>query len=311
MNLRYPLAADARIASIWAPAAVAAMLRVACGGGGNSLPGFPTVSSSSATGANGQPVMYSRQLLITLNGSSLDGGLSVTSPGCQAGPVLSTAAPYVSSATTAYYLCTVSGLGASQVNVARASDSAVLATPTYTVPMPQVTVTAKNVPPGSVNGVMVFTLAPDKTPVTVQNFLAYVNNGFYDGTVFHNAVSGFVIEGGVYLPITPGVAPVAQTPLGNAIALEVGRGLSNTQWSIAMGRAGAPDPVTSQFFINVVDNSARLDPGPTAGNAVFGAVTTGTAVASSIFSAPTPCTPLAGIGCVPSPNVVITATQTQ
>ena len=287
------------------------MLLAACGGGGRGSPaGVPTVSSATATGANDQPVMYSRQLLITINGSSLDGGLSVTSPGCKAGPVLNTAAPYVSSATTAYYLCTVTGLAANQVSIARTSDSAVLATPLYTVPMPQVTMTAKNVPPGSVNGAMVITLAPDKTPVTVQNFLAYVNNGFYDGTVFHRVVAGFVIQGGGYLPITPGVAPVAQTPLAAPIALEVGRGLSNTQWSVAMARTNAPDSATSQFFFNVVDNSAKLDPGATAGYAVFGALTTGMAVASSIVG--TPCAPLAGFSeCVPNPNVVINATQTQ
>ncbi len=156
----------------------------------------------------------------------------------------------------------------------------------------------------------VFTLAPDKTPVTVDNFLSYVNSGFYDGTVFHRVVVDFVVQGGGYLPITPGTTPILKTPLNPEIPLEVGRGLSNTQWTVAMARRAEQDTASSQFFINVVDNSAKLDPGVSAGYAVFGAMTTGMAIASSIVGAP--CAPLAGFSeCVPNPNIEINATQTQ
>lgn len=306
MKIVRPSPGLSRLGLLCAPMA-SALLLASCGGGGSDTPaGTPTVSSVTAGGLNGRAVMYSQSLLVTVNGSSLDGGLSVTSPGCKAGPVLSTTAPYVSSSTTAYYTCTVSSLGTDlAVNVARASDGSSLATAKYTVPVPQVTMTVKN--GATVNGLMVFTLAPDKTPLTVDNFLAYVNSGFYDGTVFHRVVAGFVIQGGGYLPITPGVTPVEKTPVNAPIPLEVGRGLSNTQWTIAMARQAGPDTATSQFFINVVDNSSRLDPqGANAGYAVFGTLSSGTSVVSSILGAP--CAPLGGFSeCVPDPNVVITA----
>lgn len=305
MNTHHPISADFRTALFRAPALVASILLAACGGGGDSPAGAPTVSSATATGANMQAVMYSRPLLITVNGENVNGGLSITSPACKAGPVLSTTAPYVSTASVAYYLCTVSKVGARQVNVARASDGVSLFTADFTVPVPVVRLTVEN--DLAVNGEMNITLAPDEAPKTVDNFLAYVNSGFYAGTVFHRVVAGFVIQGGGYLPIAPGIAPVVKTPLAAAIPLEAG--LSNIQWTIAMARTDAPDSATSQFFINLVDNRPLLDIGGTSGGglgfAVFGAVTMGTAVASTIVGAP--CAPLAGFSeCVPNPNVVIT-----
>jgi cyclophilin family peptidyl-prolyl cis-trans isomerase len=121
---------------------------------------------------------------------------------------------------------------------------------------------------------------------------------------------GFVIQGGGY------ASPVdnnAVTPKAtNApIALEVGKGLSNTQWSIAMARTSAPASATSQFFINLVDNSASLDPGAVngAGYAVFGNVAASSAIVSSIAGAPCTAIPffLPSGECTPSPNVVITS----
>ncbi len=286
-------------------AIVTATLLVACGGGGDGSPaGEPTVSSAVAS-----PVKYSQSLLVTINGSGLDSGLSVGSAGCK-GMARSTVPSEVSTASTAYYRCTASSLGANTVNVARASDGAILKTAAFAVAVPQVTMAVRN--GAGVDGLMVFTLAPDKAQATVDNFLAYVNSGFYDGTVFHRVVTNFVVQGGGYLPITPGAAPVLQAPLRAAIPLEVGRGLSNTQWSIAMARTGEPNSATSQFFINAVNNSAILDPhAGSDGYAVFGTVSAGTAVASAILGAP--CAPLAGFSeCVPNPNVVIAAAlQTQ
>ncbi len=174
---------------------------------------------------------------------------------------------------------------------------------------PQVTMTVSNAP-GGVSGNIVITLAPDKAPITVANFLSYVNAGYYNGTIFHRVVTGFVVQGGGFLPVTT-LPAVPKGGLSAPIALEVNKGLSNVQWTIAMARTNEINSATSQFFINLVNNAAALDPGPTAGYAVFGSVTANTALVAAIAAAP--CTPVAGFSeCLPSPNMVITsATRTR
>ena len=162
----------------------------------------------------------------------------------------------------------------------------------------------------AVAGSMVITLAPDRAPLTVDNFLAYVNAGFYNGTIFHRVVAGFVIQGGGLVPGTP--LPTLKTPPFAPIALEVGVGLSNLQWTIAMARTSVLNSATSQFFINLVNNAGSLDPSAsTAGYAVFGSVSGNTALVSAIVAAP--CQTGTGISeCLPTPNMVITsAAQTQ
>lgn len=271
----------------------------ACGGGGgDSGPAGPAVTAATV-GA----VKYGQPALVTLNGTALDADVTVSSSGCKS-MTRSTAAPNVSTATTAYYTCTVSAIGAQTVAITRASTGAALSSIAYDVPAPQVTMAVSN--GGSVNGNLVFTLAPDKTPVTVDNFLAYVNSGFYDGTVFHRVVKGFVIQGGGFLP-----NGTQKTGLRAPIALEVGKGLSNVQWSVAMARTSDPNSATSQFFVNTVNNSTTLDPSATsAGYAVFGSVTANTALVTAIENVP--CTEIQAGFCVPNTNVVITsATQTR
>jgi cyclophilin family peptidyl-prolyl cis-trans isomerase len=222
----------------------------------------------------------------------------------------STTAPNASTATTAYYTCKVSAIGAQSVTITRTADGAAIGTASFDVPAPQVTMTVSN---GLlVGGSMVITLAPDKTPITVDNFLAYVNSGFYDGTIFHRLQPGFVIQGGGYLPITT-LPPVLKTGTAAPIPLEVNKGLSNVQWTIAMARTPAPDSATSQFFVNLVDNAAILDPNATsAGYAVFGTVTANTALVSAIAAAPCVQIPSflpTALGCVPNPNMVITKAE--
>lgn len=299
--------------------AVGAVAITACGGGGDGGGGTgtgPTVSSASAGTAK-----YGQKVVLTVTGSGLDSGLAVSATGCSA-VTISTAAPRVSSATTAYYECVVSAVGTGQFVVSRANDGAALKTASFTAQMPLVTMTVSN--RAGVNGTIVVTLAPDKTPVTVDNFLAYVNAGFYDGTVIHRVVPGFVIQGGRYVAPLTTDTPTAK-PTSAPIPLEVNKGLSNTQWTIAMFRScGSVDSATTQFFINLVDNSGNLDPSPlpssctgkvdTAGFAVFGLVTGGFSTVTDIVGAP--CTAIPFVSepgeCTPSPNVVITsAVQTQ
>lgn len=124
-------------------------------------------------------------------------------------------------------------------------------------------------------------LYEDQAPVTVENFLSYARNGFYDDTIFHRVIPGFMIQGGGF---TPELVPKPnQAPIKN----EADNGLSNQRGTIAMARTNEPDSATSQFFVNVVDNSASLDhrgkqSGRTWGYAVFGRVTDGMNVVDEI-----------------------------
>ena len=134
-------------------------------------------------------------------------------------------------------------------------------------------------------GDMTVELYPDKAPKTVENFLAYVNGKFYDGTIFHRIIDNFMIQGGGF---TPELRQKATRP---AIANEAKNGLSNTRGTLAMARTGDPNSATAQFFINVVDNP-RLDytsdaNGATWGYCVFGKVISGLDVVDKIKAVPT------------------------
>ena len=129
-------------------------------------------------------------------------------------------------------------------------------------------------------------LFQDKAPISVENFLAYVNDGFYEGTVFHRVIQGFMIQGG---GMTSDLTrKQTQAPIKN----EATNGLSNERGTVAMARTNVVDSATSQFFINTVDNSGRgLDHSGTDaqsyGYAVFGRVTGGMDVVDKIAAVPT------------------------
>ena len=145
-------------------------------------------------------------------------------------------------------------------------------------------------------------LYPKKAPITVANFLNYVKNHFYDGTIFHRVISGFMIQGGGF---TPGLKEKANDqPIKN----EAGNGLSNLRGTIAMARTSIVDSATSQFFINVVDNSSldhRNDSADGFGYCVFGKVIEGMAVVDKIRQVPTQT--VGYYGDVPVKDVVITS----
>jgi cyclophilin family peptidyl-prolyl cis-trans isomerase len=128
-------------------------------------------------------------------------------------------------------------------------------------------------------GNIVIQLDPELAPITVDNFYAYVDGGFYDGTdglgatTFHRVAAGFVIQGGGVTE--EGVMKGTMSPIVN----ESGNGLTNARGTIAMARTSDPDSATSQFFINLVDNFA-LDTPP--GYAVFGEVVEGLDVVDAI-----------------------------
>ena len=131
-------------------------------------------------------------------------------------------------------------------------------------------------------GNIVLELRADKAPATVANFVQYVKDGHYDGTVFHRVIDGFMIQGGGF------AADLQQKPTRAPIPLEAGNGLKNDRGTIAMARTGNPNSATSQFFINVVDNANLNAPRPDGyGYAVFGRVVAGMDVVDKIRAVPT------------------------
>jgi peptidyl-prolyl cis-trans isomerase B (cyclophilin B) len=122
-------------------------------------------------------------------------------------------------------------------------------------------------------------LDAEKAPITVQNFLAYVNDKFYDGTVFHRVIPNFMIQGGGF------DAAMQQKPTKAAIKNEAGNGLKNTTGTLAMARTNVVDSATAQFFINVKDNAFLDHKNETPagfGYAVFGKVVAGMDVVRKI-----------------------------
>lgn len=131
-------------------------------------------------------------------------------------------------------------------------------------------------------GDIVLELNPAKAPKTVANFLQYVRDKHYDGTVFHRVIDGFMIQGG-------GMdAEMREKSTRAPIPLEAANGLRNDRGTIAMARTGDPNSATSQFFINVVDNDMLNAPKPDGhGYAVFGRVVQGMDVVDKIRAVPT------------------------
>lgn len=126
-------------------------------------------------------------------------------------------------------------------------------------------------------GTIVLELYPDKAPKTVENFLQYVKEGHYKGTIFHRVIPGFMIQAGGF---TNGlVEKKTHDPIPN----EARNGLRNDAGTIAMARRGDPDSATAQFFINVSDNEGLNRPNPDGhGYAVFGKVVKGMDVVKKI-----------------------------
>ena len=129
-------------------------------------------------------------------------------------------------------------------------------------------------------GDIVLELDAAKAPKTVENFLAYVRAKHYDGLIFHRVIDGFMLQGGGFKP------DMTEKPVRAPIVLESRNGLPNLRGSIAMARTNVPDSATSQFFINVADNT-RLDAAEGRdGYAVFGRVVQGMDVVDKIRLVP-------------------------
>lgn len=144
-------------------------------------------------------------------------------------------------------------------------------------------------------------LYPDKASVTVANFLTYVREGFYDGSIFHRVISTALVQAGGFKP-----GMIYQEPTHPAIVNEAQNGLSNERGAIAMARAYPIDSAAAQFFINIVDNPELDYKGPEPqdfGYAVFGQVIDGMGVVDKMTWIPTG--PLGEHRNVPQENIII------
>jgi len=143
-------------------------------------------------------------------------------------------------------------------------------------------------------------LDAEKAPITVANFLQYVEKGFYNGVIFHRVIDGFMIQGGGF------DGNMKQKTTMDEIKNEADNGLSNDNYTIAMARTSIPDSASSQFFINVADNGFLNHTAPTSsgwGYCVFGKVVDGMEVVDKIKAVKT--TSKAGHRDVPVEPVVI------
>lgn len=133
-------------------------------------------------------------------------------------------------------------------------------------------------------GEIVLKLNPEKAPLSVSNFLAYVKEGHYDGTIFHRVIPNFMAQGGGY------TEKFQQKPTHAPIRIEADNGLKNLRGTVAMARTNDPNSATSQFFINLVDNGFLDYKSSTVqgwGYAVFGEVVQGMDIVDKMAAVPT------------------------
>lgn len=264
-----------------------ASLVTACGGGGAS--GFPPV----VTGFKAQTVQYGRQATLYVGGNDLRSSMTVETSSACTNPALATN----SSTTLLVINCSVVAVGDFPLILKNANGDLVYQT-TVTVPKPQVQLTTSI-------GNITLELNPAAAESTVNNFLKYVYSGYYTNTLFHRVMPGFVVQAGGY---TSGM--VAKPGQTTPIVLQSNNGLSNLRGTVAMARRGDPDydSATSEFFINLVDNTfLDYKSAGAPGYAVFATVVQGMDVADSMAAQPT-----GNVGLhanVPLTDVTITAAQ--
>lgn len=276
------------------PAALAAVaLLTSCGGGGSDTPAVTTLQAS--------PAMFGRTTTVTVQGANLVGTTASIEPGC---PEMTRSAGGTD--TVQNFTCRIPVMGDLRVRI-RHAGGAELAALRIFIPQPQVTF---NMAHNGVTGTFTVELDPEKAPITVNNFLAYVNQStcFYRNTLFHRVEKDLVVQAGGFT-----TGPVQKTEnLLATIPLESNRGLSNLRGTIGMARGSAASSATSQFYINVKDNLAfdylnELNPG----YAVFGRVLDMTDIDRmrnvAVTSKVVPGNPATTLNNVPDPDVVITA----
>jgi cyclophilin family peptidyl-prolyl cis-trans isomerase len=274
---------------VWLVALAGAALAAGCGGGNGNGTGITNMSAN--------PAAYGRTAVWTVNGLHLDRGISFR---IDEGSCDNVTEVPGGTATQRQFTCRPSSLGVlvGEVNDESGSRMAKLR---VNIPVPVVRLSLAQ---GSID----LELDPVKAPVSVNNFLDYVNSNFYDNTIFHRVIDNFVIQGGGYRPGTTDPSPKA--PTFPAIALESNNGLLNLRGTVAMARTADPDSATSQFYINVADNpdlDYKSDAEP--GYAVFGKVIAGMDVVDAIKVVQTRAAPALGLTDLPVTNVIVTTAR--
>jgi cyclophilin family peptidyl-prolyl cis-trans isomerase len=265
-----------------------ATLLSACGGGGSGADVSPAVSQIQA-----QNLRYGQTATLTVAGKYMRNDMTASTGICT-NPTFSA----TSNAEVAVLTCKVTATGVLPITI-KAANGTVLYTTTLTVFQPQVNlITSK--------GNIVLELNPTAASNTVNNFLTYVSAGYYNNTLFHRVIPNFVVQGGGY---TTGLVkkPGQLAP----ITLESNNGLTNVRGSLAMARTNEPNTATSEFFVNLVNNTA-LDYQSAAapGYAVFGKVIVGMDVVDNIAAVTTGT--VNGVASVPLTDVTtFFAVQTQ
>jgi cyclophilin family peptidyl-prolyl cis-trans isomerase len=268
---------------------------------GAPTPFVATIAVPHITSVTGANVSYGKSTTFTIVGNNLPAVISPSATGC------SNLVSIVSnSSTSREFTCTPEG---SNIAVSVEFGASTPHTSNIAVPLPQVTFVTSV-------GTVVVELYPERAPISVKNFLSYVNSSFYTNTIFHRVVPGFVSQGGGF--VADASNKIAQKANSTApIALESNNGLSNLKYTLAMARQTAPDTATSQFYFNAANN-VGLDfnaATSTAGFAVFGKAISGTAVLDSmnaVANATLTTGTFAGFTNVPTTSLVLqTATRTQ
>lgn len=272
-------------------AACACLLALLGCGGGNE-----PVTQASAANLRYTGLSTPSTISMTISGNAVDNNIKLSANNTACTLAAAT------SATTRSAICLITVPVTRKVDIKVSSSSDyVLYTSTLTAPAPQVTFK-------TTLGDVVMELDADAAPVTVKNFLSYVNKSpsFYNGTLFHRVITGFMAQGGGF---TTGM--VQKTGLSPAIALESQNGLQNVRGSVAMARTSAADSATSQFFVNLVDNAfLNYSSSSSPGYAVFGKVISGMDVIDSMATKTTQT--VGSNQNVPVTDITITsATQTQ
>ena len=265
--------------------AAAAAALTACGGGSADTPNVNAVRV--------QTLMYGKSAVIFVGGNNLRSDMTVDSGSCT-----NPAFRADSTTSVAVLTCNVTAVGALPL-VFRAANGDILFKSTLTVPPPQVAVITSS-------GGFLVELYPAYAPATVNNFLRYVSTGYYTGTLFHRVIPGFVIQGGGYT-----TGPVVKPGQSAPIVLESNNGFSNVRGSLAMARTSDPNSATSEFFVNLVDNTSLDYQGPSSpGYAVFGKVLQGMSAVDAIAAVATGS--VNGFDNVPVTDVTMTTVvQTQ
>ena len=234
----------------------------ACGSGANTPLPDPNVQA--------QNLFYGVQAKFFVGVSELNQGLTFSASNCDTLSQVASSTPTYQS-----FACTVKGTGPLDF-VAKDAQGRVLLTKTFTVPLPQVSMVTSQ-------GTVLLELNPNAAPLSVNNFLQYVSDGFYAGTIFHRVIPGLVVQAGGF---TAGLVP--KNPAYPSIPLESQNGLLNTMGTLAMARTSDPNSATSQFFVNLVDNSfLNYKDASNLGYAVFGTVVSGMDVINAIGSSKT------------------------